>query len=255
VFGGGHGGSGPHGVLGIGYACALTFALHGADVVIVDRDARAAESGAQAIAGAGGNVLAVVADMLDESAVTEAVDATLARFGRIDVVQNNVGATLLGGVTEVSLADWRRAIAVNLDSVFLGARATLPHLIETRGSMINVSSTASIRWTGFRYPAYAAAKAAVNQLTQSMALQYAKTGVRVNAILPGLIDTPLAYRELSAGQDIQSVRAERDANCPTGVMGTAQDVANAALFLASDESSYITGTLIPVDGGLHARVI
>lgn len=255
VFGGGHGGSGPHGVLGIGYACAFTFAAHGADVVIVDRDPTAAAAGAEAIADAGGSVIAVVADMLDESAVADAVDAAMARFGRIDVVQNNVGATLLGGVTEVSLPDWRRAVAVNLDSVFLGARATLPHLIETRGSMINVSSTASIRWTGFRYPAYAAAKAAVNQLTQSMALQYAADGVRVNAILPGLIDTPLAYRELSAGQDVESVRAERDAKCPTGAMGTAQDVANAALFLACGESSYITGTLIPVDGGLHARVI
>ena len=166
-----------------------------------------------------------------------------------------VGATMIGGVEELSLEDWRRAVAINLDSVFLGARATLPHLVETRGSMINVSSTASIRWTGFRYPAYAAAKAAVNQLTQSMALQYADTGVRVNAILAGLIDTPLAYRELSGGHDVDAVRAERDAKSPTGAMGTAQDVANAALFLASDDSTYVTGILIPVDGGLHARVI
>ena len=255
VFGGGHGGEGPAGVQGIGFACAATFAAHGADVVVVDRDGDAARRTAGAITDAGGSALAVVADMLDEAAVAAAVETTLSRFGRIDVVQNNIGATLIGGVEELSLEDWRRTIAINLDSVFLGARATLPHLVETRGSMINVSSTASIRWTGFRYPAYAAAKAAVNQLTQSMALQYADTGVRVNAILAGLIDTPLAYRELSAGHDVDAVRADRAAKSPTGAMGAAQDVANAALFLASDDSTYVTGILIPVDGGLHARVI
>ena len=121
--------------------------------------------------------------------------------------------------------------------------------------MINISSTASIRWTGFCYPAYAAAKAAVNQLTQSMALQYADTGVRINAILAGLIDTPLAYRELSEGHSIESVRADGNTKSPTGSMGSAQDVANAALFLASADSAYITGTMLPVDGGLHARVV
>ncbi len=125
VFGGDHSGSGPHGVLGIGYVGARTFAAHGADVVIVDRDPTAAAAGADVIAHAGGSVLAVVADMLDESAVADAVDAAVARFGRIDVVQNNVGATLLGGVTEISLPDWRRAFAVNLDSVFPGSAATL----------------------------------------------------------------------------------------------------------------------------------
>jgi NAD(P)-dependent dehydrogenase (short-subunit alcohol dehydrogenase family) len=224
-------------------------------VVVVDRDADAARRTAEAITAAGGRALALVADMLDEPAVIAAVDATLTRFGRIDVVQHNVGVTLLGGVTDLTLAQWRRAVAVNLDSVFVGAKATLPHLVETRGSMINVSSTASIRWTGFRYPAYAAAKAAVNQLTRSMALEYAGTGVRINAILAGLIDTPLAYRELSDGQDVESVRVDRAAKSPTGAMGTAQDVANAALFLACDESAYITAALIPVDGGLHARAI
>ncbi len=161
----------------------------------------------------------------------------------------------LGGPEDLTLAEWRAAVSINLDSAFLGAKATLPHLVQSRGSMINFSSTGSIRWTGYPYPAYAASKAAVNQLTRSLALQYADRGVRVNAILAGLIDTPLVYRELSAGQDASTVRAERAAKSPTGAMGTAQDVANAALFLASDESAYITGTLLPVDGGLHVRAI
>ena len=255
VFGGGHGGEGPGGVVGIGFACASTFAAHGANVVVVDRDGEAAQRTADAIAAVGGSSLAVVADMLDESQVVSAVGVALEAFGRLDVVQNNVGQVQLGGPEELTLAEWRAAVAINLDTVFLGARATLAHLVETRGSMVNVSSTGSIRWTGYPYSGYAASKAAVNQLTRSLALEYAERGVRVNAILPGLIDTPLVYRELAEGHGVSAVRTERAAHSPTGAMGTAQDVANAALFLASDESAYVTGTLLPVDGGLHVRVI
>ena len=136
----------------------------------------------------------------------------------------------------------------------LPQRAADPPAPAARGgSIINVSSTASIRWTGYPYPAYAAAKAAVNQLTRALALQYADRGVRVNAILAGLIDTPLVYRELADGPRARGRRAERAALSPTGAMGSAYDVAHAALFLASDESAYVTGTLLPVDGGLHVR--
>jgi NAD(P)-dependent dehydrogenase (short-subunit alcohol dehydrogenase family) len=255
VFGGGHGGEGPDGIVGIGFACAFTFAAHGANVVVVDRDAGAAERTADAIAAVGGRSLAVVADMLDETQVVSAVGVALEAFGRLDVVQNNVGHVRLGGPEELTLAEWRAAVAINLDTVFLGAKATLAQLVETRGSMVNVSSTGSIRWTGYPYSGYAASKAAVNQLTRSLALEYADRGVRVNAILPGLIDTPLVYRELSDGRGVPAVRAERAAHSPTGAMGTAQDVANAALFLACEESAYVTGTLLPVDGGLHVRVI
>jgi NAD(P)-dependent dehydrogenase (short-subunit alcohol dehydrogenase family) len=255
VFGGGHGGEGPDGIVGIGSACASTFAAHGANVVVVDRDGDAARRAAAAIVAAGGESLAAVADMHDEAQVTRAVKTALDEFGRLHVVQNNVGQVRLGGPEELTLAEWRAAVSTNLDTVFLGAKATLAHLVESRGSMVNVSSIGSIRWTGYPYSAYAAAKAAVNQLTRTIALEYADRGVRVNAILPGLIDTPLVYRELADGQDASTVRANRAANSPTGAMGTAQDVANAALFLACDESAYVTGTLLPVDGGLHARVI
>jgi NAD(P)-dependent dehydrogenase (short-subunit alcohol dehydrogenase family) len=255
VFGGGHAGAGPRDVVGVGFACAATFARHGANVVVVDRDPRSAQRSADAITAAGGRSLPVVADMLDEAQVMTAVDTALEAFGRLDVVQNNVGSVRLGGPEELSLAEWREAVSVNLDSAFVGAKATLPHLVQTRGSMVNVSSTGSIRWTGYVYPAYAASKAAVNQLTRSLAIQYADRGVRVNAILAGLIDTPLVYRELSEGEDESTVRAERAAKSPTGAMGTAQDVANAALFLACDESAYVTGALLPVDGGLHVRAI
>lgn len=255
VFGGGHAGGGPHGVQAIGFTCAATFAGEGANVVVVDRDEDAAERAAAAIASTGGRSIPIVADMLVEEQAAAAVEEALAAFGRIDIVQNNIGQTLLGGPLYISLEEWRRTVAINLDTVFLGAKVTLPQLLETKGTMINISSIGSIRWTGFYYPAYAAAKAAVNQLTQSLAMQYADTGVRINAILAGLIDTPLAYRELSEGHDVESVRSDRAAKSPTRTMGSAQDVANAALFLASAESAYITGTMLPVDGGLHARVI
>lgn len=174
VFGGGHTGEGPHGVQGIGFACAATFAGEGANVVVVDRDGDAAQRASDAINERGGRSIAVVADVLSERKVTAAVKLAVATFERIDIVQNNIGQTLLGGPLDISLEEWRRTVAVNLDTVFLGAKATLPYLLDARGSMINISSTASIRWTGFCYPAYAAAKAAVNQLTQSMALQYAR---------------------------------------------------------------------------------
>jgi NAD(P)-dependent dehydrogenase (short-subunit alcohol dehydrogenase family) len=254
VLGGGHGDP-DCSVVGIGFATATTFARHGAAVVVVDRDPAAAERAVDAVRRSGGRARAVVADVTVPDDVERAVAEALRAFGRIDVVHNNVGATRLGGPEELTLDEWRATFAVNLDSVFLGVQKTLPHLLDRGGSIINVSSTASIRWTGYPYPAYAAAKAAVNQLTRALALQYADRGVRVNAILAGLIDTPLVYRELSGGRSPDVVRAERAAHCPTGAMGSAYDIANAALFLASDESAYVTGTLLPVDGGLHARAV
>jgi NAD(P)-dependent dehydrogenase (short-subunit alcohol dehydrogenase family) len=251
VFGGGHSGLGPGGVHGIGFECALTYARHGASVVVVDRDREAAMRAAKLISDEDGECLPIVADALNENEVAASVKDALRAYGQIDVVQNNIGLAELGGPEELTLNDWRRVIAVNLDTVFLGAKHALPHLARSRGSMINMSSVASIRWTGYPYPAYSAAKAAVNQLTQSLAILYADAGVRVNAILAGLIDTPLVYRELAAGAAADDIKATRDAMSPTGSMGTAQDVAAAALFLASDASKYVNGVLLPVDGGLH----
>lgn len=253
VFGGGLNTGGPDGVTSIGAATATTFARHGARVVVVDRDEAAAQRTVDAVRAGGGTALALVADVTDADQVQDAVAAVIDEHGRLDVVQNTVGATRLGGVDELTLDDWHRTLALNLDSVFLSAQATLPHLLVRGGSIVNVSSTASIRWTGYPYPSYAAAKAGVNQLTRSLALQYADRGVRVNAVLAGLIDTPLVYQQLAGGSSVADIRAERDAHSPTGRMGTAQDVADAALFLASDESRYVTGVLLPVDGGLSVR--
>jgi NAD(P)-dependent dehydrogenase (short-subunit alcohol dehydrogenase family) len=253
VFGGGLGEPGPAPVVGIGHATALTFACHGAAVAVVDRDATAAERTVAAIRERGGRALAVVADATEPADVDAAVAATVAAFGGVDVVHNNVGAARLGDLEELTLEQWRDAVAINLDPVFLSTRATLPLLRERGGAIVNVSSVASIRATGYTYPAYAAAKAAVNQLTRSLAVQYAPFGIRVNAILAGFIDTPLVYRELAGDQRPDDVREQRAARSPTGAMGSAFDVAHAALFLASDDAAYVTGALLPVDGGLHAR--
>jgi NAD(P)-dependent dehydrogenase (short-subunit alcohol dehydrogenase family) len=127
---------------------------------------------------------------------------------------------------------------------------------QGRGAIVNVSSIGSIRWTGLPYLAYATSKAAVNQLTRSMALEYAATGIRCNAVLPGLMDTPLVQSGLAEayGGDIAAARAERDARCPTGRMGDAWDVAHASLYLASDESRYVNGHLLVVDGGLSCAI-
>jgi NAD(P)-dependent dehydrogenase (short-subunit alcohol dehydrogenase family) len=220
---------------------------------VVDRDGCAATRTVDAITAEGGAGLAVVADVTDGVEVAAAVAAAIGAYGRIDVVQNTVGTARLGGPEDLTLDEWRATLAVNLDSVFISAQATIPHLLRRGGSIVNISSTASIRWTGYPYPAYAAAKAAVNQLTCSLALQYADRGIRVNAILAGLIDTPLVYRELADDHSAAEVHARRSALSPTGAMGSAYDVAHAALFLASDEAAYVTGTLLPVDGGLHAR--
>jgi len=254
VFGGGRG-PGPAGLDPLGFAAATTFARHGARVAVVDRDAVAAGVTTDAILGAGGDAVAITADATADEQVQAAVTQAVARFGRLDIVHNNIGGTTLGGPLELTIEQWRQAISLNLDPVFLAARAALPHLLERGGAIVNVSSVASIRWTGYRYPAYAAAKAAVNQLTRFLALEYADRGIRVNAVLAGLLDTPLVYRELAGDRDPAQVAAERDRCSPTGRAGRAQDVADAALFLASDEAAYITGVLLPVDGGLHVRAI
>lgn len=254
VVGGGHNAGGPPGATGIGFATATTFAAHGARVVVVDRDAGAAERTVDAVREAGGRACALVADATSPEQVDDAVARTVREHGGLDVLHNNVGVARLGGIEDLTLDEWRAALTVNLDSVFLSARAALPHLARRRGCIVTVSSTASIRWTGYPYPGYAAAKAAVNQLTRSLAVEYAGR-VRVNAILAGLIDTPLVYQQLAGTDDPAAVRARRDALSPTGAMGTAYDVAHAALFLASDEAAYVTGALLPVDGGLHARAV
>lgn len=232
LFGGGSVGEG----WGNGKATSVAYAQEGATVVAVDRDLSAA-------------------DATDAADVKTVVDAVLARHGRIDVLHNNVGTTIMGGPVELTEDQWDTVLDVNLKSVFLTCKHTLPAMVrQGKGAIVNISSIAAIRYTGYPYAAYYAAKAGVNQLTVGLALQYAKQGVRANAIMPGLMNTPLIYKQ-TGGQyaDTEAmVKARHDA-CPMGRMGTGWDIAAAAVFLASDDANYITGVCLPVDGGITCK--
>jgi NAD(P)-dependent dehydrogenase (short-subunit alcohol dehydrogenase family) len=225
-------------------------------VFAVDVNLDAARETQALIRAEGGQCVAHAADVSRADQVEALVCACIAAYGRVDVLHNNVGIVLGGGPVELSEADWDRTAAVNVKSLFLMCKHVLPHMEAAgRGAIVNVSSVGGIRWTGMPYVAYASSKAAVLQFTQSVALQYARLGIRCNAVIPGLIDTPLVQKSLGAvygGADPAEIRRKRDAQAPMGRMGDAWDVAYAALYLASDEAGYVTGTSIIVDGGLSA---
>jgi NAD(P)-dependent dehydrogenase (short-subunit alcohol dehydrogenase family) len=240
---------------GNGKAAAVLYARHGASVVCVDVNREAAEETVGLILGEGGRAFAVACDVTESDAVKRLVDDVVAAHGKIDVLHNNVGYATMGGPIELDEAGWRRTLDLNVTSCFITCKHVLPHMLARRsGSIVNVSSIAAVRYTGYPYVAYYAAKAAVNNFTMGLALQYAKEGIRANAIMPGLMNTPLIFQQIS-GQyaTAEEMVAARDAACPMGRMGTAWDIAHAALFLASDEAQYITGVSLPVDGGLSCR--
>ncbi len=251
VFGAGSVGPG----WGNGKATATLFARNGAHVVCVDIDPGAAQETVDIIAGEGGRASAAACDVTRSDAIKAVVDEVVGRHARIDILHNNVGYAQMGGPIELDEAAWHRTLDLNVTGCFLTCKHVLPHMLERRsGAIVNVSSIAAVRYTGYPYVAYYAAKAAVNNFTMGLALQYAKDGIRVNAIMPGLMNTPLIFQQIS-GQyaTADEMVAARDAACPTGRMGTAWDVAKAAVFLASDDAAYITGVSLPVDGGLSCR--
>jgi NAD(P)-dependent dehydrogenase (short-subunit alcohol dehydrogenase family) len=245
---------------GNGKATAVTFARQGAQVFCVDRNGAAAEETVKIITSEGGKALAFTADVSRAAEVEAMVAACLKTFGRIDVLDNNVGIAEMGGVVEVTEAEWDRVFAVNLKSAFLSMKHVIPVMQKQGGgSIINISSVASIRHVGISYVTYAASKAAMNQMTRTTAVQYAPDHIRVNAILPGLMKTPMVEHSAGLAQsyakgNVEAMWRARDAQVPMGHMGEAWDVANAALFLASDESKYVTGLELVVDGGLTCKV-
>jgi NAD(P)-dependent dehydrogenase (short-subunit alcohol dehydrogenase family) len=241
---------------GNGKATAVLFARNGAHVACVDINLEAAKETVGIIREEGGAATAFACDVTNSQAVKDVVNEVVGQHGRIDVLQNNVGYAAMGGPIELDEAAWQQSIDLNVTSCFISCKHVLPHMLQRRsGAIVNVSSVAAIRYTGYPYIAYYAAKAAVNNFTMGLALQYAKEGIRVNAVMPGLMNTPLIFQQIS-GQygDAEEMVKARDAACPMGRMGTAWDVAKAALFLASDEAEYITGVSLPVDGGLTCRV-
>ena len=248
VFGAGSVGEG----WGNGKATAVAYAREGATVVAVDRERSAAEATAGIIEALGGRCSTYAADGTDSASVKAGGGDVVARHGRIDVLHNNVGTTIMGGPIELTEEQWNTVLDVNLRSAFLTCKHVLPGMLERgRGVIVNISSIAAVRYTGYPYSAYYAAKAGLNQFTVGLALQYARQGIRVNAIMPGLMNTPLIYQQIS-GQyaNAEAMAKARHEATPMGRMGTGWDIAAAAVFLASDEASYSTGVCLPVDGGL-----
>src|SRR5882724_1536054 len=244
---------------GNGKATAVTFARQGAQVFCVDRNGKAAQQTVDIIASEGGEATAFTADAARAADVEAMVAACLRTYDRIDVLDNNVGIAEMGSVVDVTEASWDHVFDVNLKSAFLSMKHVIPIMRKQGGgSIINISSIASIRHLGISYVTYGATKAAMNQMTRTTAVQFAGDHVRVNCILPGLMKTPMVAHSAGlaasyANGDVEAMWRARDAQVPMGHMGDAWDVANAALFLASDESRYVTGIELVVDGGITLK--
>jgi NAD(P)-dependent dehydrogenase (short-subunit alcohol dehydrogenase family) len=242
----------PGDTIGNGRAIATLFAREGAKVLCVDRIGARAQATASEVGGG-----AFEADITEADGCRAIVEEAKARYGGVDILINNVGIGG-GGDGPAHLAEeaaFDRIMNVNIKGAWLTIKAAIPALREARGAIVNVSSLASL--AGANMIAYELSKAAINRLTLSVAMSNAKHGVRCNAILPGLMDTPMAIATVSevTGVDADALRAKRNAQVPLNAkMGDAWDTAYAALFLASDEAKFITGALLPVDGGMSARV-
>ena len=252
VFGAGSSGAG----WGNGKAAAVLFAREGAAVACVDLSENAARETQKIIEAEGGRAIAFAADVTELAAIEAAVAATNETLGPIGVLHNNVGVTHMGGPVELSEAYFQKAVDLNLGSVYRTAKAVVPQMVEAGGgAIINVSSLAAVRWTGYPYFAYYATKAAVNHATVAIAIQYAGQGIRANCVMPGMVDTPLIYNQISSQYASADEMVEaRNRTLPGGKMGNAWDIANAALFLASNEAKFINGVCLPVDGGQSATI-
>jgi NAD(P)-dependent dehydrogenase (short-subunit alcohol dehydrogenase family) len=240
---------------GIGRASAILFAQEGARVTVADIDSPGGEATVRSIRGAGGTALFVRTDVSRSAEVDALLAATATAFGGVDVVYNNAGIAVFKGVAETSDDEWRRVLAVNLDGVFFGIRAAVPYLRERGGGSIIVTASVHSVATGPGIAAYAASKGAVLALTRAAALDLAPFNIRVNCILPGAVDTPLHWANLAAVGDpeveAQKVRAAE----PVGRQGRPDEIARAAVFLASDDSSFATGAPFIIDGGLLAKIM
>ncbi|MFT4510834.1 SDR family NAD(P)-dependent oxidoreductase [Caballeronia sp. 15711] len=241
---------------GNGRAVAVAMALEGAEVIAIDRDLESVRETLELAGDAVGRIHPVACDVTSSGAIRDVVEKVLSQFGRVDVVVNNVGGPAPGGPAEMSEEVWDSQVDLNLKSVFLMCKHTLPSMLAQKaGSIVNVSSTSGIRWTGNAQVAYAATKAGVIQLTRVMAVQYASQGIRANSVVPGQLYTPLVgtLAAARADGDLNLLLEQRLKRIPLGFFGDGRDTAAAVMFLASDEARFVTGTELVVDGGMSAR--
>lgn len=234
---------------GIGEAVARLLAERGARVAIVDIDGDTAAQVADEIAQGGGDALAVTADLADDAQAERAVAETVARFGQLDIVSNNAGIQRYGAVDGTDEATWDEVMNVNLKSVYSICRHAAPHLKRARGAIVNMASVQSFA-TQQGVAAYTTAKHALIGLTRSMALDFAASGVRANAVAPGTVDTPMLAWAVQLDPDPEALLRAVAAMHPLGRIAQPREVAEAVAFLASDRASFITGTTLVVDGGL-----
>lgn len=242
---------------GNGRAAAVLFAREGAEVFAVDLKPDALTETVSLINGEGGTVHTYTCDVTDSASVAKAVEACRETFGSVDILVNNVGGSRPGGPAELSEEDWAAQLDYNLTSVYLTCRHVIPVMrAQGGGSIVNTASTSGIRWTGSAQVGYASAKAGVIQLSRVLAVQHAPDGIRANTVVPGQLHTPMVEARLAnqrEGGDVEALLERRQARIPLGFMGDGRDTAYAALFLASDEARFVTGTEIVVDGGMTAR--
>ena len=238
---------------GNGRATAVRFAEEGARVFAVDRNEQFLR---ETIAKAPG-IATHICDIMDSGAVQAMVAACEKRFGRVDILVNNVGGSAPGGPVEMTEEAWDAQLEHNLKGLFLACKHVLPVMERQKsGAIVNLSSTSGIRWGGSAHIAYATSKGGILQFSRSLAAQYAGRGIRVNTVVPGQLHTPLVEARLAgqrAGGDVQKLLQQRLARIPLGFAGDGRDTANAVLFLASDEARFITGAEIVVDGGMTIR--
>jgi NAD(P)-dependent dehydrogenase (short-subunit alcohol dehydrogenase family) len=242
---------------GNGRAAAVLFAREGARVYGVDRNMAAMEETAALIRDEGGTFAMGECDVMSGASIAAMVEAAQKDFGRIDILVNNVGGSAKGGPVEMTEEVWDTQIDFNLKSVFLACKHVLP-VMERQGggAIVNTASTSGIRWTGSAQVAYAASKAGIIQFSRVVAVEYASRNIRVNTVVPGQMHTPMVEVRLAgqrAGGDVQALLESRLKRIPLGFAGDGRDTAGAALFLASDEARFVTGTEIIVDGGMSAR--
>jgi NAD(P)-dependent dehydrogenase (short-subunit alcohol dehydrogenase family) len=240
------------GAAGIGLAIARAFVREGAAVALVDVDEAKAVVSAEGLAGAGARAIGLGADVTDEDGVAAAVERARSDLGSVDILVNNAGIAVFGRVDNTSLADWDRVLGVNLTGTFLMSRSVVPIMLEqNRGAIVNLGSVAGLVGIG-GMAAYCAAKGAIVNLTRQMAADYSGQGIRVNCICPGTVGTTDLGRQLLGTDTSEAGRLRRLAKYPIGRLGEPEEIAEAALFLVSDEASFVTGAAFAVDGGMTA---